>query len=161
MNNKDSIDLLKHNIGRFDHYYASVNFKSSFLVIGNITLMIFIFSEKLISKNSVFFHISILSGFISLLFVLFAIKPYLKSEKNKNSLIYYGDIASKELSSYKEQVINLKELKYKQDLINQVYFLAKGLKSKFRLLNWATLFFILEILSIVIFTIIQFFCKGV
>ena len=40
--NSQKIELLKYNISRFDHYYASVNFKSSFLVVGNITILGFL-----------------------------------------------------------------------------------------------------------------------
>ena len=35
----EKIDMLKYNISRYDHYFASVNFKSSFLVLGNITIL--------------------------------------------------------------------------------------------------------------------------
>lgn len=85
--------MLKYNISRFDHYYASINFKSSFLVIGNINILGFFLSST--SKVNIYvFGIHILLLTVSLIFVLLAIRPYLKNYEEKESLIFFNDISN-------------------------------------------------------------------
>lgn len=131
MDSGKKIEMLKYNISRFDHYYASVNFKSSFLVLGNITILGFLLSE-----NSISFYTGLIMFLIliSLVFVLLAINPYLKQYQGSNSVLYFGDIANSE-SIFKNKVGTLSEEEYILDLKEQVYVLAIGLKKKFSYLN--------------------------
>lgn len=94
MKEDEQIEMLKSNISRFDHYYASVNFKSSFLVIGNITIIGFLWSSTMMFKNGVLFGIIVTITLMSLICVLLAIKPYLQSDENKKSLVFFNDIAN-------------------------------------------------------------------
>lgn len=139
MNNEEKIELLKYNITRFDHYYASVNFKSSFLVLANISLLSFLFMNKQ-NIYSVFMIVGSLLSIISLILILLAINPYLKGNNNFTSNIFFGEIANKK--NFKVDIDNLEKNTYINDLITQNKYLADGLKNKFELLNKATWFFI-------------------
>ena len=144
------IELLKYNISRFDHYYASVNFKSSFLVVGNITILGFLI------KNEIYIWISYSLIFLitlSLIFVLYAIKPYLKPYQGSSSILFFNDIANNE-SIFKNKIRTLSNSEYILDLEEQNLILAKGLKNKFSYLNKATIIFMGNI--ILFFLIIIF-----
>ncbi len=144
LESKQKIEMLKYNISRFDHYYASVNFKSSFLVIGNITLLGFLFST-LSDINICLFIAHVLVTILSLIFVLLAIKPYLKSYDKNTSLIFFNDIANMKGDEFKDKINTLTEESYVTDLKEQVYALSKGLEKKFSNLNKSTIFFICNI----------------
>lgn len=144
MENEKKIELLKYNISRFDHYYASVNFKSSFLVLGNISLLSFLLVNKININSFFIIFCSVLSG-ISLVCTLLAIAPYLKGNTNVKSNIFFGEIANK--SDFKKDIANLSEDNYLEDLIEQNKYLSDGLKNKFELLNKATWFFIFNIVA--------------
>ncbi len=144
LESKQKIEMLKYNISRFDHYYASVNFKSSFLVIGNITLLGFLFTT-LSDINICLFIAHVLVTILSLIFVLLAIKPYLKSYDKNTSLIFFNDIANMKGDEFKDKINTLTEESYVTDLKEQVYALSKGLEKKFSNLNKSTIFFICNI----------------
>lgn len=145
MEKSKKIDILKYNISRYDHYYASVNFKSSFLIIANITMLGFMFSSSdrnLDSLSTVFLTIF---PILTIIFVLIAIKPYLKGYDKKNSIIFFGDVANQSNEEVQKKINELTEDMYISDLIKQNTILAKGLKQKFDMLNLATVFFIVSI----------------
>ena len=138
-------EMLKYNISRFDHYYASVNFKSSFLVIGNITILGFLLtSANKINEYIFYSHMLLITT--SLIFVLLAIKPYLKSYKQSNGLIFFNDITNMKDFMFKYKINFLSQKNYLDDLKQQNYVLAKGLKSKFLYLNISTIAFIINII---------------
>jgi len=140
----EKIDMLKYNISRYDHYFASVNFKSSFLVLGNITILGFVLSNRT-QINDYTFYVLVLLIASSLIAVLLAIKPYLKRYDGKTSVIFFNDIANITSSAYHEKMSKLLESEYIKDLEEQVLVLAKGLTRKFLYLNIATITFICTI----------------
>ena len=138
----NKVDVLKYNISRFDHYFASINFKSSFLILANITILGFLISNSNhVSKFSLII-VSLISV-LTVTFVLFAIKPFLKTYKGKDSIIYFGDIANQE-DDFDNKIDNLTLELYINDLRKQNIILAQGLKYKFDMLNIATIFFIIR-----------------
>jgi len=145
----EKIEMLKYNISRFGHYYASVNFKSSFLVLGNITILGFILNADT-NINTYIFGGHILLVTLSLIFVLLAIKPYLKSYHGKDSLIFFNDIANIENCIFQSKVHFLSKENYIKDLQEQNLVLANGLKSKFNNLNKSTITFIINIILFLI-----------
>jgi len=144
LNEKEKIDVLKYNISRFDHYYASVNFKSSFLVVGSITILgVFLANQD--KFNNYLFYIHLLLISTTLLFVLLAIKPYLKSTKVGKSIIFFEEVSNVTKKEYIQKIKLLTQREYIKDLNEQTYFLAKGLHKKFLYLNIATVSFIFTI----------------
>lgn len=140
----EKIDMLKYNISRYDHYFASVNFKSSFLVLGNITILGFVLSNRTQINDYAFYALVLLIA-SSLITVLLAIKPYLKRYDGKASVIFFNDIANISNSAYREKMSKLLESEYIEDLEEQVLVLAEGLTRKFLYLNIATITFICSI----------------
>lgn len=141
---EEKVDMLKYNISRYDHYFASVNFKSSFLVLGNITILGFVLSNRIQLNDYVFYALVLLIS-SSLITVLLAIKPYLKRYEGKASVVFFNDIANISIDSYRKNMNKLVQNEYIQDLEEQVYVLAKGLTRKFLYLNIATITFICTI----------------
>ncbi len=147
----NKVDVLKYNISRFDHYFASINFKSSFLILANITILGFLISNSNhVSKFSLII-VSLISV-LTVTFVLFAIKPFLKTYKGKDSIIYFGDIANQE-DDFDNKIDNLTLELYINDLRKQNIILAQGLKYKFDMLNIATIFFIINLIVYVLILI--------
>ncbi len=144
LNETEKIDMLKYNISRYDHYFASVNFKSSFLVLGNITILGFVLSNRTQINDYTFYALVLLIA-SSLIAVLLAIKPYLKRYNGKASVIFFNDIANISSSAYHEKMSKLLQSEYIKDLEEQVLVLAKGLTRKFLYLNIATITFICTI----------------
>ena len=142
IDNDKKIELLKYNISRFDHYYASVNFKSSFLVVGNITILGFLMKNEI---HSLLFNILLVLITSSLICVLLAIKPYLKPYQGSSSILFFNDIASNEFI-FNNKLRSLSQEEYMLDLKEQTIILAKGLKVKFSYLNKATIIFIINII---------------
>ncbi len=140
----EKIDMLKYNISRYDHYFASVNFKSSFLVLGNITILGFVLSNR-IDINNYTFYVLVLLIASSLIAVLLAIKPYLKRYDGKASVVFFNDIANISSTAYHEKMSKLSRDEYIRDLEEQVLTLTKGLTRKFFYLNIATITFICTI----------------
>ena len=153
---EQKVEMLKYNISRFDHYYASVNFKSSFLVIGNITILGFLLTSRN-QINDYIFYCHILLITTSLIFVLLAIKPYLKSYTASKGLIFFNDISNMKNFMFKYKISFLSKKNYLDDLKQQTYSLAKGLKTKFLYLNISTISFIINI--ILFFINIVFFIE--
>lgn len=143
MENEKKIELLKYNISRFDHYYASVNFKSSLFIVASITLLGFLYSNDSIGAFPL--TVTTFLTALTIIFVLLAIKPYLKSYNEKDSVIFFGDITNQTNEVFKEKISDIDESKYIDDLVNQNKILASGLKDKFDNLNKATIIFIVNI----------------
>ena len=137
----EKIDMLKYNISRYDHYFASVNFKSSFLVLGNITILGFVLSNRTQINDYIFYALVLLIA-SSLITVLLAIKPYLKRYDGKASVVFFNDIANISDNAYREKMSKLLKSEYIQDLEEQARVLARGLTRKFLYLNIATITFI-------------------
>ncbi len=144
IDDNEKIELLKYNISRFDHYYASVNFKSSFLVIGNITIIGFLISNKNNILDYIFFA-NLLLTTLSLVFILMAINPFTKSYHKNGSIIFFGDIANSDYNNFSSKINKLSKKLYISDLQKQVYILSIGLKKKFSHLKVATIIFIINI----------------
>ncbi len=140
----EKIDMLKYNISRYDHYFASVNFKSSFLVLGNITILGFVLSNRT-HINDYTFYVLVLLIASSLITVLLAIKPYIKRYDGKASVVFFNDIANISSTAYREKMSKLSQDEYIRDLEEQVLALTKGLTRKFLYLNIATITFICTI----------------
>jgi hypothetical protein len=151
MSDINKIEMLKYNISRFDHYYASVNFKSSFFVVASITLLGFLYSQDNIGVFALVL-ITFLTA-LTIIFVLCAIKPYLKSYNQKEGIVFFGDISNQTDDEFEKKISNINEEDYIKDLTKQNKILASGLKDKFDYLNKATIVFMANIV-IYFFTIV-------
>lgn len=145
----DTVYLINNNISRFDHYYASINFKSTFLIMSNITFFGFLLTF-LGTMSIVTFYIHFLLILMSLGFVFVTIKQYLKRYKGKNSLLVFDNIVNLEDNIFIDKVDSLSKIKYIRGLKEQNIVLAHGLILKSNYLNKASLFMMLNIILLII-----------
>jgi hypothetical protein len=159
--NKHRNDLTEQSrfiINRFDHYFDSINNKGVFYITINTFLLGGLLSQiGLIIKSAndswwiyTLAFGSILINIASTIFTILAINPF-KSAKcdEPSSLIYYNDIACKDLSSFKDEYqIQTAEF-MNGDFATQVHQLSVGLKTKFNRLRFAGVLLLLEFVSLI------------
>jgi len=148
MNKNEKIEMLKHTMERYDHYYDSVNNKGNLyltlntFLFGGIITAYYSIKESLVGKCDILFFVwaSLICCGLSLLFTLWAIIPYLSRQRNsiKSSLLYFGDVSNVSIGSFTNKYAEITEDKVYEDFLQQVHLLAIGLQNKFRRLQIAT-----------------------
>ena len=159
----------KFIIQRYDNYITGANTKGNFLIAFNtfltggiITSYTKIKELVILSLGKTFIEIQICILFIlsilTILLVIKAVYPFLKSGNSSvekyHSHIFFNSVA--EFNSdkkYYESLTGLSDEEFNRDLANQAFQLAKGLKNKYRFLEWAMLLVYGE-LFIIILTLI-------
>jgi len=134
-------DRLKFTIGRFDHYYDSVNNKCTVMltlstfIVGGLIASYPILAEKVDCGPC--FHglmISLLGlGLAIMITVTSASIPFLSGRSN--SLLFWRDIAGITETAFNTQSQAESAVDALNDLRSQTYHLACGLGSKFKLLR--------------------------
>lgn len=131
-------DRLIYTIGRFDHFFESVNNKTAVYIAINTFILGGILAgyvnvEKYIKEYESFFNINLsivlALGLVTLIILIYASIPYFS--KKPNSLYYFGTIGSQTKDSFIEKSKKYDDKDEIKDLRNQVYILSKGLNTKF------------------------------
>lgn len=130
-------------IGRYDHYYDSINNKSNVLlslgifIVGGLVAPYPFLLEKV--NCNLWFHLNmsilIASGVANLLLITWTSIPFLP--KHGNSLLYFGDVGRLTKIEFSNQSATSLPAAELEDLRNQVHALATGLRSKFKRLQVA------------------------
>jgi hypothetical protein len=154
---------LEFIIGRYDHYYDSVNNKGNVYLTVNTFILAGMISGYLALESKYHFGLcmlllfvaSILFNILSITLTLMAIKPYLNTKKDNvdGSAIFFGDVADYHINQYERMWNNMDETIWHKDLRKQATLLACGLERKFRYLSYATWFIAGQVLAVVIFGI--------
>lgn len=141
---------LKFCIERFDHYYDTINNKSSvflglstFLVGGLVAAYPYIISHTnpaLLINLILILVIGI--GLAIMITVILASTPF--QGKNLESLHFFGSISQMQKDHYCNLSTNYSELHELEDLRNQVHQLSEGLASKFKKLSLAGRLFTIQ-----------------
>lgn len=165
MTQKEKIELLKFSIDRFDHFYDSINNKGNLyltlctFLLGGLVTGYYSIKDDLILMCfpiSLIWFALFLNG-LCITITLLAINPYL-SKRNKimaeKSLFYFGDISSITPAQFKNRYNNAETSFLYEDLVFQLSSLSKGLRRKFKLLQFTTYVIIAEFITI---TIIAFY----
>lgn len=153
-------DRLRFSIGRFDHYYDSVNNKCNVF----LALSIFIFGAlggfyptlmKIADCGACTHTLMTLMMFICVLImivVLRASSPYITSEKD--SLLYFNSVSNMEQAEFSK--LSEDETKDRElvDLRNQTFLLATGLRGKFEKLKVAGILFTLQFILFIPLTLL-------
>ena len=150
MDNKEKIDILKHSIDRYDHYFDSVNNKgnlfltlNTFLLGGMITGYYSI-KQDIENRFDIMFFvwIALICCLASIYFTLWSIIPYLNKQADSinGSQLSFGNIANISFASFKQIFDNTTEIKLYEDYVQQAHLLAIGLQMKFSRLRTATYF---------------------
>ena len=144
----DKLEILKHTMDRYDHYYDSINNKgnlfltlNTFLLGGMITGYYSI-KDTVDSRFDIMFFawIGLICCLLSLGFTLLAIMPYLNKQADSvnGSVINFGNVSNISFDSFKRMYGSITEEKRYEDYVCQVYLLAQGLQKKFSRLKTAT-----------------------
>ena len=160
MKTEAKIIELKAAISRYDHYYANMNSKSSLYLSINTALSGLLlvywheqhyvwFSEPL---PLIMLTITVLSNITGLVFNLWVMKPYLKESKRK-SVISFVSVSLRTHDQLTKDWDGLTEDSLYVDYLNQYELLAKGLRSKYRLLSFATWAIFIQVALIFIFSL--------
>lgn len=156
-------DRLNLCIERFDQYYDSVNNKSAvFLALGTFIVGGLIAGFPYLQQNVVcspglyaLLGTCLLLGIVSFIIVLVASSPFLS--KKGSSLFFFNSIALKDKEAFMKESEEYEEEKEINDQREQVYFLAKGLRRKFRLLRLAGFLYGIVVLNMIPVVILIFF----
>lgn len=150
MDIKDKIEVLKHSIDRYDHYFDSVNNKgnlfltlNTFLLGGMITGYYSIKQDIQNRFDIMFFvWIALICCLTSIFFTLWSIIPYLNKQADSvnGSQLSFGNIANISFTSFKQIFDSTTETKLYEDYVQQAHLLAIGLQMKFSRLRTATYF---------------------
>lgn len=155
---------IKFIIGRYDHYYESINSKSNLylalntFVIGGVITGYFSLraNEDLCHILNLLFFVELVICLGSTLFTLSAVKPFLWKGKirNASSIYFFDDVANLNPDDYKSRCLNQGPDEFIDDLIEQAHQLAIGLKQKFFRIKIASRLIAIQALIIVIYTVI-------
>lgn len=161
------LEETKFIIGRYDHYYDSINNKGNLYLVlntfiaGGVISGYYALDEKY--HFGCFFKylllLTILINVGSTLLTLLAIKPYFSKRKGirDNSLYYFGDVAGREIDNYDKTFTKATEEELLRDSLSQVHKLACGLNSKFKKINVASILIGLQVILILFFMILLTF----
>ncbi len=137
-------ERLIYTISRFDHYFESVNNKTTVyiaintFVLGGILAGYAGVSDYIHEYENIFnvvLSIILGLGLITLIIMVLASIPYFS--KKPNSLFYFGTISSLSKDDFIEQSKKYDSKDEVKDLRSQVYVLSKGLNKKFEHLQVA------------------------
>lgn len=132
-------------IERFDNYYSGINNKGAFilaintLVISGMLVGVKDLQSMVIPSIIIYFKIMIgiiiVLSLISMLYTISAIIPYLDS--NNKSLWFFNDVANRSLIVFKNDINVQRDDEINDDIDEQIYYLAVGLKVKHKKIKTA------------------------
>lgn len=161
--NKSEKERLLFNIGRFDHYYDSINNKiavyiaiNTFLLGGMIGTYFTISSKLTICKSSIEFLIILLTlvGLLTIAVLIYTSIPFLGFKSS--SLYYFGTISKNTFDEYKEKSRKCDEKEDLNDLREQVYYLSQGLSKKFTILRITGQSMLCQVIMLIIVSLLIF-----
>jgi hypothetical protein len=144
----NKIEMLKHSIDRYDHYFDSINNKGNLFLTLNTFLLGGIITGYYSIKDNIngeidvifFVWIALILCLLSIGTTLLAIIPYISKQADcvSGSVLNFNNVANISLGSLKLMYENLTEDKKYEDYLEQSHLLAKGLQKKFSYLKIAT-----------------------
>ncbi|EJL60418.1 Pycsar system effector family protein [Flavobacterium sp. CF136] len=159
-------DHSKFIIQRFDTYITGANTKGNFLLAMNTFLIGVIISnyskiELLINCNHaiIYFDIGIilltLLSLLAMLFILKSVYPFILSGNSSSdgyhSHIFFNSVAEfKGSQEFRKSFLKQEDLNIEEDMSSQAFYLAKGLKTKYKNLETAMKFIYVELVIIVV-----------
>lgn len=152
----------KFIIARFDNYISQANVKGNFLlafntfliggIIANYAKIIeFVKCPTILMVLNVILIIMFILSIVTAFFVIKAVYPFLHSSNSSkekyHSHIFFNSVSEfKDGNEYFSSLTNHTEEQFDSDLANQAYLLAKGLKKKYKYLQYAMIFVYIEML---------------
>lgn len=147
MTRDDKYDHARFAIGRYDHYYDTVNNKGIFYISLNTFMLGGLFAGFISLQNQldkpaylwimliIFAGCSLLSSIVTVI----AIHPFVKipRKKGRRSLIYFASVQQYEEEKFIDAFIQQDDNRRTRDTVSQMWHLSKGLTLKFKLLKIA------------------------
>lgn len=135
---------LKFTIGRFDHYYASINNKVSALlvlatfIVGGLIALFPTVSNLPQCTITIGIYLLVLTcmGLSAMILLIVALRPCFGGKGS--SLLFFMDISRLTKQQFVDSSDTQTKDEHLTDLREQVYYLARGLTGKFRLLRVAS-----------------------
>ena len=162
-------DNTKFIIQRYDNFINGANTKGNFLIafntfiVGGIITSYSKIKELIILCSGktlfdIFICILFILCVIAILLVIKAVYPFLKSGNSSiekyHSHIFFNSVAEFHTDkTYYESLTKLSDEEFNKDLANQAFQLAKGLKNKYRFLEWVMILVYCELLTIILILI--------
>jgi hypothetical protein len=149
-------DRLLHTIGRFDHYFESINNKTAVYIAINTFLIGGILAGYVEANEHLKEYINIFNlclclllalGVSTLILLVLASIPYFS--KKPKSLLYFGSIGSLSKKEFIEQSKKYDDKDELQDLRNQVHLLSKALNRKFQRLKLSGIMLVLQFIGLI------------
>ena len=145
-------ERLKFSIGRYDHYFDSVNNKSNVYLTLNLFILGGLVASYTAILKAVHYYwaiptlliIAISISLVNLLIIVLASRPYLTKETD--SLLFFQSVETMGGKNFKKKSAEETADEEMDDLRTQTFKLASGLKSKFKKLYMVGNLFALQIL---------------
>ncbi len=147
-NTNEKMEMLRHTMDRYDHYYDSINNKGNLFLTLNTFLLGGIITGYYSVKDTLahdiyiglFVLLALICCLISIGYTLWAIIPYLSKQADSlnGSAIYFGNVSNLSFQSFKKMYDDMTDIKAYEDYIQQIHLLAIGLQKKFCRLQRAT-----------------------
>lgn len=165
----DRVTFLFDVLKRYDHYIATSNFKIGLHLSFLIAVLVFLLTLGTQPwGNSTYILLSTNLGkgmlvlafviiLISIGFLISAVTPSFKTPESYKSLIFFGDVKSKETpTDYFEAYKEISDEKLYKDLASQTYIMAAITDNKFKLITRASNLTKWGVLPLVFITICLF-----
>ena len=151
MTGGEKIEFSKFVIGRYDHYFDSVNNKANFWLAFNTFSMGVAVTLYSTAKDVVPAQVSDWFGWGLVLFLIVSVAssflilqaswPRLNKRKqaasSTRSLLYFDDVAAVDISDYRDALKRADEQALELDCATQIHQLANGLSRKYQRLSIA------------------------
>jgi hypothetical protein len=163
----DKITELKFIIGRFDHYFDSINNKgnlyltlNTFILGGSIGGFAYLNNSYHFDQWIIILFVipTLFSNLVSFTYTLSAIRPFTRRHDDNSSFssIFFVDVSHQTNRQWESRWNLLNQEDWKEDLRIQSQLLAIGLNEKFKSLSVATLFIGIQVGTIVLFGLYLF-----
>ncbi|HYV94661.1 MAG TPA: Pycsar system effector family protein [Chitinophagales bacterium] len=162
---EDRYAHLQFIIGRFDHYFDSLNNKASFylglntFITGGLVGVYFALSQNIhfTRYEDIVFLIAITLGFASMFLLVWGVKPFLKDiqrEGQSTVPIFFGSIAKLSAEKFLTDFMQHERENMIKDMALQAHILACGLERKFIRVQYASYVLIAEFVLLIQIVII-------
>jgi len=149
------IDVLKYSISRFDGYFQAVNGKIALYISLNIFMLTAVTAggQSIIKQFPghtnipvILLTLTVIASAVSLFTAIKASIPFLGNITS--TIFFFGYISSLVFDDYKAKIESMDMNGVTTDLTCQAHILAKGLRSKYRYLQVAGYFLLVNVVLI-------------
>lgn len=147
-------ERLKFCIQRYDHYFGSLNSKSTVYLTLSTFIVGGLFAgytqfDNLLEYTTLFkfiYTLPILLGLITMSVIIYTSIPYLST--SSKSVYYFGGVAARLDEDFCKKSRTINQEEELEDLRNQTHILASGLVNKYNMLKYAGYFILAQFATV-------------